>query len=173
MTSPKIAVRFEVLGRQHDVSAFDCGRDSLDTYLRDHALSAPAHGLGRTWVAVDDQRSPLAYYTLSLATFARADAPLRVANGMPAYPIPALLLARLAVTRSVQGQSLGLVCLDAAMKRAVTIARSPDGLPVRCLMVHAIDSLAAEFYRKRGFEASPTNPLHLFMLLKDLEAYYG
>ncbi len=173
MTSPKITVRFEVLGRQHDVSAFDCGRDSLDTYLRDHALSAPAHGLGRSWVAVDDEHTVLAYYTLSLTTFVRAEAPSRVAKGMPAYPLPALLLARLTVSRAVQGQSLGLVSLDAAMKRAFTIARNPDGLPVRALIVHAIDALAAEFYWKRGFESSPTNPRHLFMLMKDIEAYFS
>ncbi len=172
MTRPKSTVTFEALGPHHDVRAFDCGRSSLDSYLQDHALSAPARGLARTEVGVDDKGRILAYYTLSLATFARADAPTRVAKGMPAYPIPALLLARLAVARAVQGQGIGLGCLDTAMAHACDIAHNPGGLPARCLMVHALDATAVAFYAQRGFEPSPTNPLHLFVLFKDIAGLY-
>ena len=38
---------------------------------------------------------------------------------------------------------------------------------VRVLLVHALHERAATFYESLGFERSPTDPLHLFVLLTD------
>lgn len=167
-------VRSETLRPHHDVSAFDCGQGSLNVFLQRHALTAPSQGLSQTWVLVGDNGRVLAYHTLGLATVVARDATTRVTKGMPKYDIPCVLLARLAVDVSVQGQGLGGVVLENAMRKALALGRAPEkrdgspGLPLRAMLVHAIDEQAAEFYRYHGFESSPSDPSHLLMLLKDM-----
>jgi len=162
------------LQAHHDVESFNCGVESLNSFLAHHALTAPRHGLSQTWVSVTDAGRIVAYHTLSIATVTRAEATPRLAKGMPNYDIPCVLLARLAVDRSMQGQGLGAMVLEAAMRKALALGHRPKladgtpGLPVRALIVHALDAKAAGFYRHYGFEAFATEPLHLLMLLKDL-----
>jgi predicted N-acetyltransferase YhbS len=86
---------------------------------------------------------------------------------MPRHPIPAVLLARLAVDRSVSGGGLGAWLLRDAMLRTLSAA---DELGMRVMLVHAIDDHARAFYQRFGFEPSPTDPLNLQLLDKDLRA---
>jgi len=102
--------------------------------------------------------------------------PERASRGIGGYDIPCVLLTRLAVDKSVQGQGLGSLVPEMAMRKAVALGRRPvssdkeSGLPMRAMLVHALDDNAAAFYRHHGFEPSPTDPLHLLILLKDLAA---
>lgn len=168
-------VRNEPLAPHHDVAAFECGIDSLDVFIRRHALMAPRQGLSQTWVTVASTGEVLAYHTLAIATVTKALATARLLKGMPNYDIPCVLLARLAVASRVQGEGLGGLVLEAAMRKALALGRTPHladggpGLPLRAMLVHALDAKAAAFYRHHGFEPSPTDPLHLLMLLKDIE----
>jgi GNAT superfamily N-acetyltransferase len=98
------------------------------------------------------------------------DAPVRVAKGMPRYPIPLLVLARLAVHSNWQGRGIGAGLLLDALGRALQVA---DIVGVRSLAVHAKDDAAARFYRHFGFMPSPTDSRHLFMLMKDIRAVGG
>jgi GNAT superfamily N-acetyltransferase len=86
---------------------------------------------------------------------------------MPRYPIPVILLARLAVDVSVAGRGVGAWLLRDAMAR--TLAAS-TAIGVRAMLVHAIDDDARAFYRRHGLESSPTDPLHLMILIKDIAA---
>ncbi len=86
---------------------------------------------------------------------------------MPRHPIPVVLLARLAVDVTVQGHGLGAFLLADAMGRSLAAAES---IGVRALLVHAKDESARAFYERFGFVASPTDPLHLMLLMKDLRA---
>jgi GNAT superfamily N-acetyltransferase len=86
---------------------------------------------------------------------------------MPRHPIPAVLLARLAVDRSVQGRGLGAFLLRDAM--AHTLAAAAE-LGIRVMLVHALDEAARDFYLHHGFEPSPTDPMNLQLLVKDIEA---
>ena len=54
------------------------------------------------------------------------------------------------------------------LKRAIT-ARAAEIAGIRALVVHAKDENARRWYEQFDFEPSPTNPLHLFLLLKDLK----
>ena len=168
-------VRSEVLAPHHDVASFDCRVASLNIFIQRHARNAPPQGLSQSWVLVDDDATVLAYYTLGIATVSRAAATTRVSKGMPNFGIPCCLLARFAVHRSFQGEGLGALMLQSAMAKAVRLGRGPrmiddsPGLPLRAMLVHALDDRAAGFYRHHGFEPSPTDPLHLLVLLKDIK----
>lgn len=157
------AVRTELLDSRHIVDDFDCGVDSITTFLKRYALNAPKQGTSKTWVFSANGKV-LAYYTLAIVTVDRAEATPRMAKGMPDHPIPCVLLARLGVDQSVQGEGLGAEMLESAMRKAVEL--SDNGLPMKAMLVHAVNEKAAEFYRHHGFEKSPTDPLHFLMLLK-------
>ena len=161
MTAP---VQIETLHRQHVVEGFDCGESALNRFLIRHALQAQQANSSRTYVAVA-AGEVLGFYTMVTGEVQHADAPERVVKGMPRHPIPLLVLARLAVNSKAQGRGLGARLLLDALGRTLQVA---DIVGVRALVVHAKDEQARAFYRHFGFTPSPTDPRHLFMLIKDI-----
>ncbi len=158
----------EALAPGHDIEEFDCGVVSLNVWLTRHAAQAAAAGSARTFVVDDaEQQRVVGYHALTVASIAHEAATHRAARGMPRHPIPAALLARLAVDASVQGRGIGAWLLRDAMLRTLSAAES---VGIRILIVHALDVDARGFYERHGFEASPTDPLNLQMLMKDLRA---
>lgn len=149
------------------LDGFACGRPSLDRWLTRHALQAAA-GSARTYVVVDsEQHRVVGYHALTAAGVEREAATARVIKGMPRYPIPVVLLARLAVDITVAGRGIGAWLLRDAMQRTLTAAERIGG---RAMLVQAQDENARRFYLQHGLEPSPTDPLHLMILLKDLGA---
>lgn len=163
MTEPLLST-VEALRADHDVSAFDCGKPELTQWLRRFALTSQQSESARVYVVHRDHRV-VCYYALTRSAVARADAPVRVGRGLPNQPVPVILLARLAVDAGEQGQGLGAALLRDVLRR---VARAADEIGMRALLVHAQDDEARAFYEHFDFEPSPTDPLHLFLLLKDL-----
>lgn len=158
----------EPLGRDHDIADFACGVPSSDLWLKKQATLARALGSARTFVVVDaEQRRVVGYHALTAASITHEEATPRAAKGVPPHPIPAALLARLAVDHSVQGHGIGAWLLRDALLRTMAAAES---VGIRVLLVHAIDDNARRFYERHGFEASPTDPRNLQMLMKDIRA---
>jgi GNAT superfamily N-acetyltransferase len=148
-----------------DVSAFDSGNLALDDWLRARALRNERDDASRTYVVTDGPRV-VAYYSLAAAAVPHAAATGRSRRNMP-DPIPAMLLARLAVDVDHQGQQLGANLLRDAVRRTLAAA---DIAGIRVLLVHAADERARRFYEHFELDASPTDPLHLMLLLKDARA---
>lgn len=109
----------------------------------------------------------MGYYTLAAASARREETPARVAKGLAAHPVPVILLARLAVDNTAKGKGLGAGLLKDALLRAAAAA---DIIGCRAVMVHAKDEAAKSFYQRFGFEPSPSDPLRLFLLMKDIRA---
>jgi GNAT superfamily N-acetyltransferase len=151
---------------QHRAENFDCGAESLNQYLKRFALTNAASGTARTYVtASGPELLVIGYYSLAAGSVERANVPERVGKGVPNHPVPVVLLARLAVDRFFQGKGVGQGLLRDALQRTVSAA---DIIGVRTILVHARDGEAARFYAKFGFVPSPTDPLHLMLLMKDL-----
>lgn len=146
----------------HDAAAFDCGDESLNVWLRRFALTNQAAGFSRTFVVTRTARI-VGYYALSAASVTRADAPQRISHGAP-DPIPVLLLARLGVDTTEQGTGLGRWLLKDAILRTLSVA---DQVGLRALLAHALDERAAAFYARYDFSPSPSDPLHMLLMLKD------
>lgn len=163
------ALRIEKLQRRHAIDFFACGQPELDRFLIRHALQAQAAGSSQTYIALSGE-DVVGFYTLVASNLVHTDAPPRVVKGMPRHPIPLLVLARLAVHTKMQGRGLGSGLLLDAMERTLQVA---DIVGVRALAVHAKDEQAAAFYRHFGFEPSPTDPHHLFRIIKDIRAAAG
>jgi GNAT superfamily N-acetyltransferase len=151
---------------EHRVENFDCGKDSLNLYLKRFALTNTAAGTARTYVTtLAGELAVVGYYSLAAGSVEKAKVPDRVGKGVPNHPVPVVLLARLAVDRAFQGQSVGKGLLRDALLRSCAAA---DVVGIRAVLVHAKDKQAADFYRRFGFAPSPTDPLHLMLLMKDL-----
>jgi len=162
--------RPEPLGKHHRVDEFECGEPALDEWLERHAGAAQASDSARVFVVtLEDGETVVGYYALAAAQVAPEEATARALKGQPpARPVPAILLARLAVDRSHQGAGLGRSLLQDVLLRCVAAA---EAIGARVLLVHAKHIAAKEWYMQFGFEESPTDPLHLLMLLKDIRAF--
>lgn len=157
----------ESLADHHELAGFDCGESSLNSWLRRHARQAEAGRTARVFVSSDGSRV-VGFYALAAAGLSPARAPERLRKGAPAHqPIPVILLARLAVDSEHQGRGLGRSLLQQAMIRSETAAES---IGAKALVVHAMNAEARGWYVKAGFEPAPSHPLHLLLLMKDVQA---
>jgi GNAT superfamily N-acetyltransferase len=161
--------RVEPIAAAHDTSDFDCGKAELTDWLLRHALASHRADGARVFVVHRGGRV-IGYHALAAGSVEREEAPGRIRKGLARHPIPVILLARLAVDRREQGQGLGSALLKDALLRVVAAA---EEIGARALLVHAKDEEARAFYERFDFEPSPTDPLHLFLLMKDLRAVLG
>lgn len=153
-----------LLSPSHEVEAFDCGEEALNIYLRKFALINNQNTSSRTYVALRANRV-VGYYTLTPGSVTKEETPQRVGKGLAKHPVPVIILARLAVDKTEQGAGLGKGLLRGALLKVVHAA---DIIGGRALLVHAKNEQAKAFYERFGFEASPIDPFHLYLLLKDI-----
>lgn len=159
-------LRIEKLQRVHNLDKFDCGREALNRFLMRYALQNQQVGDSQTYVALADD-AVVGYYTLVVGQVEYTDAPERMTKGLHRHPVPIMLLARLAIATPWQGKGLGSGLLKDAMLRTLQAA---DIAGIRAFVVHAKDDVAKSFYERFDFVPSPSDPYHLFRLLKDVRA---
>jgi predicted N-acetyltransferase YhbS len=156
----------ERLTRHHRLEGFDCGDDALNRFLIKHALQSQQSDASAVYLAITEKQV-VGYYALAASSIEHKDAPERVVKGLARHPVPAMLLARLAVSVSWQGAGIGSGLLKDAMLRTMRIA---DVTGVRVLLTHAKNDTARAFYERFGFIQSPTDPYHMLLLVKDIRA---
>ncbi|MCW5220263.1 GNAT family N-acetyltransferase [Verminephrobacter aporrectodeae subsp. tuberculatae] len=155
------------LDTRHRLEAFDCGKPALTDWLLRHARQAQGSGSARTFVVCDGDRVA-GYFSLTVGQIDTLEAPERVRHGMGQYPIPLVILARLAVALDYQGRGLGFSLLQDAIRRAIAIAEQAG---IRALLTHPMDADADAFYRRFGFESTPMHERQLILLLKDARRF--
>ena len=158
----------EKLQRTHDVDGFDCGREALNRFLLRYAFQNQQAGASQTYIALAGEAgNVVGYYTLVVGHVEDNSAPERLTKGLTRHPVPIMLLARLAVAMNSQSKGLGSGLLKDAMLRTLAAA---DIAGIRAFAVHAKDDEAKSFYTHFDFVYSPTDPYHMFRLLKDVRA---
>jgi predicted N-acetyltransferase YhbS len=156
----------EPLRGKRNTEGFECGEPSLDRWIGSHARLAEATDSARVFVTTDDGERVVGFYALAAASVSPDEATERLMKGQSKHQsVPVVLIARLAVALDSQGSQLGRSLLQEALLRTVSAA---DSIGARAVVVHAISGDAARFYERFGFEASPTDPHHLVLLMKDL-----
>jgi GNAT superfamily N-acetyltransferase len=145
----------------HDRTVFDCGAPALNLYLRSYPLQNQEKGIVRNYVTTCTTRKVVvAYYSLVYAAIDQKRLPAKLVKGLGKYDIPLVVLARLAVDHREQGQGLGKALLKDAILRTIQAAEIAG---LKLLLVHAKDEVAADFYRKHGFEPVVDDRLKLFL----------
>lgn len=154
------------LGKDHDRSAFNCGQPMLNEWLKDRAGQFDRRDLSRTFVATrPDEAAVLGYYAISTHRVIYDVLPSAEAKGLPRLDIPVVLIGRLAVDRSVQGQGLGALLLVDALRRSLQIS---EQVGIRAVEVDALDDNARNFYLKFGFRPLLDDPRHLFLPMQEI-----
>ena len=137
---------------RHRLNSLDSGEAELDTWLREHAAGAEARRVARTFVwCRADEDVAVGYYSLAGHRLVRDDLPKSIGRGSPAE-VPAVLLARLAIDASLQGQGLGGALLADALRRVVV---ATELVAARFVVVDALHENAAKFYEHHGFRLIP------------------
>jgi GNAT superfamily N-acetyltransferase len=154
----------EAIAEIHDAAHFDSGKPELDNWLRQHAHTTEARRTGRTFVWHDD-RQVVAYYTIAAHLLVRDDLPRALGRGNPGQ-IPAVLLARLALDKTLHGQGLGGALLADALRRIVVATQT---VAARFVVVDAIDEAAHRLYGHHGFRSIP-GTLRLVQKISDIAA---
>lgn len=154
------AFAIELLAGRHDRSAFSCGVEALDGYLRTQATQDIRRHVSNCFVAVPEGTNGIAgYYTLAASSIPVTDIPSELSRKLPRYPVlPAILIGRLAVDRRFARRSLGSALLYDAIARALRADAAGFAL-----LVDAKDEAAANFYKRFGFRALASRPLSSFL----------
>jgi GNAT superfamily N-acetyltransferase len=160
-------MQVQALTGDHDRQGFDCGRQQLNDWLQQVARQHQDKGLSKTFVAVREEAPAriCGYYALTLAELENRHLPEAWRKKLPRR-IPGVRLGRLAIDTQYQGKGLGELLLVDALTRAQRIYAEAGGIG---LFVDALDEQAAGYYLNFGFEASPDNPMLLFLSAKVAE----
>ncbi len=155
------------LGKKHDRKSFDCGEPSLNQYLQRYASQDIRRRVNRVFVASpqDTPRQVIGYYSLSTGGLDATDLPEEFRRRLPRYPVPVVLLGRLAVAESHQGKELGSILLADALQR---VAQASQVLAVYAVVVDTLNDRASKFYRQFGFIPLPSQPLKLFLPMESV-----
>jgi len=153
------------LAATDQVDAFDCGQAALNQFLQRYALVNQKANSAQTYVCCQGD-VVVGFYSLVVGSVDPQSTPSRVMKGLARHPVPVMILARLAVDMEHQGKKLGQALLKDALLRT---AQAADIAGIRSLLVHAKDDAARRWYETWEFEPSPTDPYHLFLMLKDIK----
>ena len=148
----------------HKVSEFDCGNDALNDWLIKRAPKNQNSGASRTFVICQDNRV-VGYYALASGSVERMASPKPIARNMP-EPIPVMVLGRLVINCSMQGQRLGSALLKDALLRTLSVSKN---VGIRAILIHAISEDAKRFYLGYGFQVSPIDPMTLMLSIRHVE----
>lgn len=152
--------QIQSLKKHHDRTNFDCGEESLDTFLKKFARQNDERGLGKTFVITEPESSEiLSFYTLSSSSVSFENVP----ENLPRYPVPVAHLGRLAVDKKAKGNGLGEILLIDALRRVLRIA---DELGIYAVEVFALNGNAKSFYLKYGFLPLQDDEFHLYLPIK-------
>jgi ribosomal protein S18 acetylase RimI-like enzyme len=154
-----------VLDKNHDRNGFDCGIPDLNTFLKATARQHCKKGISRTFVLTDGSPIILGFFTLTLCEVQSSLLPSTRAAKYPIHPLPAVRLARLAVSRKAQKQRFGELLLTEAIYRTALIAEQAG---VIGLFVDAKNESAHSFYLRYGFLKIPEQPLKLFLPIETI-----
>jgi GNAT superfamily N-acetyltransferase len=158
----------KLLGPEHQLEGFGCGKPSLDRWLKRHGLENQEANISRTYVTCADGTNEVAgFHSLAMSSVEPDRVPAEVTFPAVKYPIPVMLLARLAVDTRHQRRKLGSAMLRDALLRTLSASRQAG---VVAMLVHALDDDAANWYAEKGFSPSAIDPLHLFLSLATIQA---
>ncbi|NQU64635.1 MAG: GNAT family N-acetyltransferase [SAR324 cluster bacterium] len=159
-------LKIELLGKSHNRNQFDCGNTALNIFLQKTARQHITKGMSRTFVLINSEnpKEILGFYTLSICEVETEYLPPPIAKKYPDQ-VPAVKLARLAVSIKNQHRGYGNYLIGNAVEKVILIS---ENVGIIGLFVDAKDNQAKEYYEQFGFNSLNGNPLVLFLPIQTL-----
>ena len=157
------AWREEAIDKAHDRKGFDCGQADLNRFLAQFARQSHESGSAKTYCAIDSDggKTVLGFYTISPGQIELHQVPFAARPaGAGRYAMGGFRLARLAVAKAFQGQSLGGHLLANAIERCMRVSLQVGGT---ALFIDAKDMAAANWYARYGAMRLDDRPLSLII----------
>ena len=170
MTELTAMLRIEPISTLHHRNDFKCRKKLLTQYLHRYARQNDKNNIARTFVAVDENNRGWGYYSLSTSSIEFAELPDAFAKRLPRYPVPAALIAKLAVDEKISGQGLGARLLIEALQHILAAA---GAVAIKVILVDAIDDEARQFYLKFGFIELPGQSQKLFLPIETIRQLFA
>ncbi|MGK5081866.1 GNAT family N-acetyltransferase [Bdellovibrionota bacterium FG-1] len=170
---PVLKWNISLLGHHHDRDSFNCGVDPLNKFLKESANRNARVNVSRTFVATfpGSATQVAGFYTLSMAQLRHDSIPEKLSRKFPKYPIPAALIARLAVDIKAQGKGLGETLLLHGLQRITQLAKTEIGCAL--ILVDAKNERAEAFYKKYGFISRLDQPSSLYLPMNTIETLFS
>lgn len=149
----------EKLSKNHKIKSFNCGSEQLNEYLKKYAFQNQKKNISNTFVT-ENNGIVTGYYTLTFGSVSKLDLPIQKQKRLPNYPIPVMIIGRLAVDKKEQGNGLGKSLLKDAILRTI---QASEIAGIKAIMVHAKNENAKSFYLKYDFIESSIDDLLLFL----------
>jgi GNAT superfamily N-acetyltransferase len=160
--------RIERLDRAHVREGFDCGKPSLNDFFYSLVGQYEKRNLGRTYVEFKEgEERVLGYYTLASGAIAAGDLPAKQVKKLPRHAVPVVLLARLAVDRTVRGKGVGGFLLRDALTRSLELS---EKVGIHAVVVDALDADAKSFYVRFGFLPLTVDEMRLFLPMSTIQS---
>ena len=154
----------QLISKLHNKTQFDCEDSNLNIFLKKYALQNDKNHSSKTYVSTDKKtKNIIGYYTIAYGSVSYTKATEEVKKNMPKYPIPVMILARLAVDKSHKNKGLGAGLLKDAICRTMQAAEIAG---LRAIVAHAKDDKAKSFYIHHGFKASYLDDYHMMIPIK-------
>jgi len=153
----------EKLTKTHKIKQFDCGTEELNAYLKKYAHQNQEKNISNTFV-VTKSDAVVGYYTLTFGAVRKENLPPK--GNLPNYPIPVMILARLAVAESEKSKGLGKALLKNAILKTL---QASEIAGIKAIMVKSKNSVSKSFYQKYSFLESPIDEYTLFLPIESLK----
>jgi GNAT superfamily N-acetyltransferase len=157
---------FSKLIEDFEIGKFKCGVNSLDHFLKNFALLNQKNNISQTYIVhLIEKKNIIGYYSISSTNVIKDELPAAGTIDLPNYPIPCILIGRLAVDKQYQKMGFGKYLLYDALKRAKAISNI---IGCYAVIVEAIDKTAADFYKKYAFTEFVEKKLSLYIPISEI-----
>lgn len=157
--------RTHVLSKADLRDRFDCGKDSLNLFLKKQSTQYQKKDLCQIFVRTNDDGYVIGYFTLSMSSIDLSVLPEKERKKLPRHPVPVVHLGRLAVCKSAQGKGIGRDLLMEVIERTLRVSAEVSAF---ALEVYALDEEAISFYESYGFKSLCDDRKHMYISLKTL-----
>lgn len=158
----------EPLNETHHLEAFTSGAPTLDNWLQRKARVNQVSGASRTYVVCRGDQV-VGFYAVAAGSVSHDLLPRKLKQNMP-DPIPVIVLGRLAIDLTEQGNGLGRALLRDALLRVSAAAHE---VGIAAILVHALNDRAKAFYISCGFAEAAVEPMTLIARIADIKALLG
>lgn len=148
-----MAIKYEPLTSSHSqlLQNFTCSEPTFAAYLQNQALTDSARKLNTTILAIDGGVL-VGYFSYCSSSMSASQMSAKDKRSLPEYPIPSILLTRLAVDKSAEGRGIGSDILIEFLSVVAKLNVDPYAPAARMVYLDLYKPELSAFYERLSFK---------------------